>query len=110
MPCWRAPTTGRGSGTSPPAARGAAAGGGGRARGGGSGPLPAGGGGGGGGGGGVVGGWVSRVGGATPVGLPFLLVVLWAASPPFYASVMSSLWIPLLLATSGIIFRGTAFA
>jgi cytochrome d ubiquinol oxidase subunit II len=47
---------------------------------------------------------------ANHVWLPFLLVVLWTAFPPFYASVMSSLWIPLLLATSGIIFRGTAFA
>jgi cytochrome d ubiquinol oxidase subunit II len=47
---------------------------------------------------------------ANHVWLPFLLAVLWSAFPPFYASVMSSLWIPLLLATSGIIFRGTAFA
>jgi cytochrome d ubiquinol oxidase subunit II len=47
---------------------------------------------------------------ANHVWLPFLLVVLWTAFPPFYASVMSSLWIPLLIATAGIIFRGTAFA
>ena len=47
---------------------------------------------------------------ANHVWLPFLLVVLWTAFPPFYSSVMSSLWIPVLIATSGIIFRGTAFA
>jgi cytochrome d ubiquinol oxidase subunit II len=47
---------------------------------------------------------------ANHVWLPFVLVVMWTAFPVLYASVMSSLWIPLLLATAGIIFRGTAFA
>jgi len=46
---------------------------------------------------------------ANHVWLPFLLVVLWTAFPVFFASVMSTLWIPFLVATAGIIFRGTAF-
>jgi cytochrome bd ubiquinol oxidase subunit II len=47
---------------------------------------------------------------ANHVWLPFVLVVLWTAFPEFFASFMSTLWIPLLTATAGIIFRGTAFA
>jgi cytochrome d ubiquinol oxidase subunit II len=47
---------------------------------------------------------------ANHVWLPFILVILWTAFPAFYASVMSTLWIPLLIATAGIIFRGAAFA
>jgi cytochrome bd ubiquinol oxidase subunit II len=47
---------------------------------------------------------------ANHVWLPFVLVLLWTAFPTFFASVMSTLWIPLLTATAGIIFRGTAFA
>jgi cytochrome bd ubiquinol oxidase subunit II len=46
---------------------------------------------------------------ANHVWLPFVLVILWTAFPVFFASFMSTLWIPLLLATAGIIFRGTAF-
>jgi cytochrome d ubiquinol oxidase subunit II len=47
---------------------------------------------------------------ANHVWLPFILVILWTAFPAFFASVMSTLWIPLLIATAGIIFRGAAFA
>jgi cytochrome bd ubiquinol oxidase subunit II len=47
---------------------------------------------------------------ANHVWLIFVLVVLWTAFPVAFGSVMSSLYVPLFLATAGIIFRGTAFA
>jgi cytochrome bd ubiquinol oxidase subunit II len=47
---------------------------------------------------------------ANHVWLPFLLVLLWTAFPPFFGSIMSTLYVPLFLATAGIILRGTAFA
>ena len=46
---------------------------------------------------------------ANHVWLPFLLVILWTAFPPFFGSVMSTLYVPLFGATVGIILRGTAF-
>ena len=47
---------------------------------------------------------------ANHVWLPFLLVVLWTAFPVFFGSIMSTLLVPLLLGTVGIILRGAAFA
>jgi cytochrome bd ubiquinol oxidase subunit II len=47
---------------------------------------------------------------ANHVWLIFVLVMLWTAFPVFFGSVMSTLYVPLFLATAGIIFRGTAFA
>lgn len=47
---------------------------------------------------------------ANHVWLIFVLVVLWTCFPPFFGSVMSSLYIPLGIAMAGIILRGTAFA
>ena len=47
---------------------------------------------------------------ANHVWLIFVLVVLWTAFPVAFGSVMSTLYIPLFIAVSGIIFRGTAFA
>jgi cytochrome bd ubiquinol oxidase subunit II len=47
---------------------------------------------------------------ANHVWLVFVLVVLWTAFPVFFGSVFSTLYVPLLLAIIGIIFRGTAFA
>jgi cytochrome d ubiquinol oxidase subunit II len=47
---------------------------------------------------------------ANHVWLPFLLVILWTAFPPFFGSVTSTLYVPLFGATAGIIVRGTAFA
>ncbi|MGK2877901.1 MAG: cytochrome d ubiquinol oxidase subunit II [Solirubrobacterales bacterium] len=47
---------------------------------------------------------------ANHVWLVFVLVVLWTAFPPFFASMMSSLYIPMGIAMVGIIMRGTAFA
>jgi cytochrome d ubiquinol oxidase subunit II len=47
---------------------------------------------------------------ANHVWLIFVLVILWTAFPVAFGSVMSSLYVPLFLATAGIIFRGTAFA
>ncbi|MEA2458116.1 MAG: cytochrome bd ubiquinol oxidase subunit [Thermoleophilaceae bacterium] len=44
------------------------------------------------------------------VWLPFVLVVLWTGFPLFFGSIMSTLYVPLFLATGGIISRGTAFA
>ena len=46
---------------------------------------------------------------ANHVWLPFVLVVLWTAFPPFFGAVMSTLYIPLFVAAAGIIFRGAAF-
>ena len=47
---------------------------------------------------------------ANHVWLIFVLVVLWTAFPVAFGSVMSTLYVPLFIAVSGIIFRGTAFA
>jgi cytochrome d ubiquinol oxidase subunit II len=47
---------------------------------------------------------------ANHVWLVFVLVVLWTAFPVFFGSVFSTLYVPLLLAIVGIIFRGAAFA
>ena len=47
---------------------------------------------------------------ANHVWLIFVLVLLWTAFPPVFASVMSTLYIPLTLAAIGIIGRGAAFA
>lgn len=47
---------------------------------------------------------------ANHVWLIFVLVVLWTAFPVFFGSVMSSLYIPLMIVALGIILRGTAFA
>ncbi|WP_067179009.1 cytochrome d ubiquinol oxidase subunit II [Microtetraspora niveoalba] len=46
---------------------------------------------------------------ANHVWLIFVLVVLWTGFPPVFASVMSTLYIPLTGAALGIIFRGSAF-
>ncbi len=47
---------------------------------------------------------------ANHVWLIFVLVVLWTAFPVAFGSATSTLFVPLLLAAGGIIFRGTAFA
>lgn len=47
---------------------------------------------------------------ANHVWLPFLLVVLWTCFPVFFASVLSTLWVPFGLAVLGLILRGAAFA
>ncbi|MEZ0075718.1 cytochrome d ubiquinol oxidase subunit II [Planotetraspora sp. GP83] len=47
---------------------------------------------------------------ANHVWLIFVLVVLWTGFPLVFASVMSTLYIPLTLAALGIIARGAAFA
>lgn len=47
---------------------------------------------------------------ANHVWLIFVLVIAWTAFPDVYASVFSTLSIPLFLAAIGIIFRGAAFA
>lgn len=44
------------------------------------------------------------------VWLIFILVVLWTCFPVFFASMMSSLYIPMMMAALGIILRGAAFA
>jgi cytochrome d ubiquinol oxidase subunit II len=47
---------------------------------------------------------------ANHVWLIFILVIAWTAFPTVFASVFSTLSIPLFLAAIGIIFRGAAFA
>jgi cytochrome d ubiquinol oxidase subunit II len=47
---------------------------------------------------------------ANHVWLIFVLVVFWTCFPVAFGSIVSSLYVPLFLATIGIIFRGTAFA
>ncbi|WP_020580102.1 cytochrome d ubiquinol oxidase subunit II [Actinopolymorpha alba] len=47
---------------------------------------------------------------ANHVWLIFVVVVLWTSFPPVFASVASTLYIPLTLAALGIIGRGAAFA
>jgi cytochrome d ubiquinol oxidase subunit II len=47
---------------------------------------------------------------ANHVWLIFVLVGLWTAFPPAYAAISQALWVPLLLALVGIVFRGVGFA
>jgi cytochrome bd ubiquinol oxidase subunit II len=47
---------------------------------------------------------------ANHVWLIFVLVMLWTAFPPAFASIMSTLYVPLTLAAIGIILRGASFA
>jgi cytochrome d ubiquinol oxidase subunit II len=47
---------------------------------------------------------------ANHVWLIFILVVMWTAFPRLFGAVFSTLWIPLSVATVGIIARGSAFA
>ncbi|MDQ1459428.1 MAG: cytochrome bd ubiquinol oxidase subunit [Actinomycetota bacterium] len=47
---------------------------------------------------------------ANHVWLIFVLVTLWTAFPSAFASIMSTLYVPLTLAAIGIILRGAAFA
>jgi cytochrome bd ubiquinol oxidase subunit II len=47
---------------------------------------------------------------ANHVWLIFVLVYLWTAFPEPYIAISTTLWIPLILAAFGIIFRGSGFA
>jgi cytochrome bd ubiquinol oxidase subunit II len=47
---------------------------------------------------------------ANHVWLIFVLVLVWTAFPPLFASVSSTLYIPLTLVALGVIARGSAFA
>lgn len=47
---------------------------------------------------------------ANHVWLIFVLVLLFNAFPPAFAALSRALWLPLLLALVGIVFRGAAFA
>ncbi|WP_113700050.1 cytochrome d ubiquinol oxidase subunit II [Nonomuraea lactucae] len=47
---------------------------------------------------------------ANHVWLIFVIVLLWTGVPPVFASVASTLYIPLTLAALGVIARGSAFA
>jgi cytochrome d ubiquinol oxidase subunit II len=47
---------------------------------------------------------------ANHVWLIFVLVYLWTAFPTAFVSIMTTLYIPMMLAAFGIIFRGSAFA
>ena len=47
---------------------------------------------------------------ANHVWLIFILVILFSAFPPAFAAICRFLWVPLLLALVGIIFRGVGFA
>ncbi len=47
---------------------------------------------------------------ANHVWLIFVLVGLFSAFPPAFAALSRALWIPLLLALTGIVFRGVGFA
>ena len=46
---------------------------------------------------------------ANHVWLIFVLVLLWTAFPVAFAALMRALWVPLLLALVGIVFRGASF-
>ena len=46
---------------------------------------------------------------ANNVWLIFALVVLWTAFPPAFASIMSTLFVPMSLAAAGIVLRGSGF-
>jgi cytochrome bd ubiquinol oxidase subunit II len=47
---------------------------------------------------------------ANHVWLVFVLVICWTAYPPAFASIFSTLSVPLFIAAIGIILRGTAYA
>jgi NADH dehydrogenase len=47
---------------------------------------------------------------ANNVWLIFALVVAWTAFPVAFASIMSTLWVPMSLAAAGIVLRGSGFA
>jgi cytochrome d ubiquinol oxidase subunit II len=47
---------------------------------------------------------------ANHVWLIFVLIVLFSAFPPAFAALSRALWIPLMLALVGIVFRGVGFA
>jgi len=47
---------------------------------------------------------------ANHVWLIFVLVIFWTCFPIAFGSIVSTLYVPLFIATIGIIFRGTAFA
>jgi cytochrome d ubiquinol oxidase subunit II len=47
---------------------------------------------------------------ANHVWLIFVLVLMWTCFPVAFGSIFSTLYVPLFIATAGIIFRGTAFA
>jgi cytochrome bd ubiquinol oxidase subunit II len=47
---------------------------------------------------------------ANHVWLIFVVVVCWTAYPPAFASLMSTLAVPVFIAGIGIVFRGTAYA
>jgi cytochrome bd ubiquinol oxidase subunit II len=47
---------------------------------------------------------------ANHVWLVFVLVICWTAYPPVFASIFSTLTVPLFIAGLGIILRGTAYA
>ncbi|MBI2344041.1 MAG: cytochrome d ubiquinol oxidase subunit II [Deltaproteobacteria bacterium] len=47
---------------------------------------------------------------ANHVWLIFVLILLWTAFPPVFAGLCRALWLPLLLALAGILFRGVGFA
>jgi cytochrome d ubiquinol oxidase subunit II len=47
---------------------------------------------------------------ANHVWLIFVLVILWTCFPPAFAAIMETLYVPLFLASIGIILRGAAFA
>ena len=46
---------------------------------------------------------------ANNVWLIFALVVLWTGFPTAFASIMSTLWLPMSLAAAGIVLRGSGF-
>ena len=47
---------------------------------------------------------------ANHVWLIFVLVIMWTCFPVAFGSIFSTLYVPLFIAATGIIFRGTAFA
>jgi cytochrome d ubiquinol oxidase subunit II len=47
---------------------------------------------------------------ANHVWLIFVVVMMFGAFPPAFAAICQALWIPLLLALAGIVFRGVGFA
>ncbi|HET9072674.1 MAG TPA: cytochrome d ubiquinol oxidase subunit II [Acidimicrobiales bacterium] len=53
---------------------------------------------------------VTAVWEANHVWLVFILVILWTAFPAAFAAVMTTLWIPMVIALFGIVLRGAGFA
>ena len=47
---------------------------------------------------------------ANHVWLIFVLVIMWTCFPPAFAAIMETLYVPIFLASVGIILRGAAFA